>query len=481
MDQTLKLRQTAELIYPARNDFASRKLRIVMRVLGCAALLWYTAPLCLFLGANRTTAAMVLLLEVLAVATLGDALLAFLSSTAASLAFSFYFIEPLGSMRLTTVRSAVTFAAMALTAVTASQLSSRAQRRMRDAIDRREEMDRLNQLGRVLIAANTLAEGADNAVHKVVDLFGLDGASLRIGGISRVFQCGNMTGQRVSTLPLSSESGAGILELHGAALSEEVASAIASMIRLVLERARSSEERAGIEAARRGEELRSTVLNALAHSFKTPLTSIKAAASTLRGAGDMSLPDKRELIAVIDEEADRLNLLICESLELAKLEGRRVNPWTEGCRISGVVERVVSRMKRSLGARDLTIEMPDDLPLVTGDSFLLEQMVLQVVDNAWKYSRPGTPIRITAATSKRNVILTVHNEGAAIPERERERIFEKFYRGAKDRSAVEGTGLGLVIAKTIAESHGGRLWLDIQPDGPAFHFALPIEAAGEDT
>lgn len=433
-------------------------------------------PPVLFFGTNRATAALLLLLETLGIATLGDSMLAFLSSIFASLLFSFYFIQPIGSLRLTTIQAAVTFAAMALTALTASQLSIRAQRRMHEAILRREEMERLNQLGRVLIAADTLAEAAENAVRNVVELFGLRGASLRVEGMPRVFQWGTAAGGRVSAVPLDAESRAGVLELYGAQLSEEVASALASMIRLVLERARGSEERAELEATRRGEELRSTVLNALAHNFKTPLTSIKAAASTLRASRDTLLSDERELIVVIDEEADRLNQLIHESLELAKLEGRRANPRAEDCRISGIVDRVVRRMERLLGARELTIGIPDDLPSITGDSFLLEQMLLQVVDNAWKYSRPGSPIRISAALDGRSLVLTVRNEGGQIPAGERGRIFEKFYRGIKDRSAVEGTGLGLVIAKTIAESHGGALWLDMEPEGPAFCFALPVEA-----
>lgn len=460
------------------NDYVSmsRRIWVSLEICAFALLLWWTARLCRDLGSNRATAALLLLLEILGIATLGQSVVALVSSVVASLVFSYYFIDSVGNLSLTTTQSVITFGAMILTAVAASQLSVRTQRRMREAIHRREEMERLNQLGRVLIAADTVAEAAEKAVRIVVTLFGLKGALLRVEGLPRVFQFGTMSGDRVSVVSLDAESRTGVLELHGARLSEEVANALASMIRLVLERARSSEERAALEATRRSEELRSTVLNALAHDFKTPLTSIKAAASTLRRSGDFFDSDERELIAVIDEEADRLNQLITESLELARLESRRAHPRMEDCRIGDVVQEIVERLERFLGDRELIIEIPEELPPIAGDRFLLEQMLLQVVDNALKYSRPGTPIRISAIAGQDGLVLAVRNEGSAIPESERERIFEKFYRGSRDRATVEGTGLGLVIAKTIAESHGGRVWLENEPQGPAFCFMLPLEA-----
>lgn len=451
------------------------KIRIGLRMLGLSVLVWYTGALCQLLGANRATAALLLLLEVLGISTLGDSPLALVSSTVASFTFSYYFIDPIGSFRLTTARGTVMFAAMAITALTASQISTRAQRRMREAIHRREEMERLNHLGRVLIAADTMAEAAAKAVRVLVELFGLEGAVLRVEGLPEEFRWGKSTGHPVSVMPLDSRSKAGVLELYGGRLSEEVSSALASMIRLVLERARSSEERAMLEATRRGEELRSTVLNALAHNFKTPLTSIKAAASTLRGSAGILQPDGRELIAIIDEEADRLKQLIHESLELAKVEGRRADERKEECPISGVVKRVVARLERFIGKRQLIIDIPEDLPPISADSFLLEQMLLQIIDNAVKYSRPGTPIGISAERKSGSVFLTVRNEGPQIAESERGRIFEKFYRGSMNRLNVEGSGLGLVIAKTIAESYGGRLWLENEPLGPAFCFELPLE------
>ena len=455
-----------------------RILLTAVRFCGSAFVLWGTARLCAFLGANRVTAAMMLLLEVLGIATLGDWILALSSSSIASVAFSYYFIEVAGSYRLTSVEGVVTFAALALTALTGSRLSVLAQRRAREAVIRRDEMERLNQLGRVLLAANNMAEASQDAVSKVVELFGLKGAVLRVAGAPHAFQCGVTVAGQVSIIPLDTDYGADVLELHGPQPSQEVRNAIAGMIRLVLERARGAEERAQMEAIRRGEELRTTVLNALAHNFRTPLTSIKAAASMLRLSGRIPSSHERELVVVIDEEADRLNRLIRESLDLAQLEARRANPTTEECQIPEIVRRVASRMSRYFGAREFIIDLREDIPPIMGDSFLFEQMLGHVVDNAWKYSQPGAPIRITGLVSGANIVLSVWNGGSEIPKDERDRIFDRFYRGSKDRHRVEGTGLGLAIARTIAEAYKGRVWLDVEPLGPAFRFELPLENTG---
>jgi two-component system sensor histidine kinase KdpD len=448
-----------------------------LRLIGSVALIWAIADVCEKLGSNRSTPAMLLLLFVLAIATLGDQALALLSSIAASLAFSYYFVDQTGARALSSIQTLFTLATMVLTAFTGSHLALRAQQRAQEAIRRRKEMERLNELSRVLLGAHTVSEAAEKAVRKLVELFNLEGAILRVEGALQDFRTGDIGGSGpVSVVRATVDGRADILELHGAQPSEEVRNAIASMIGLVLERARNAEERVRMEAASRGEEMRSTVLNALAHNFKTPLTSIKAAASMLRSANSLSAADEREMIIAIDEEADRLDRLIRESLDLARIEGHRANPRAEPCSVAGIVDSVIAKMARYLGRREFVIDIPEDLPAVMGDSFLFEQMLLQFVDNAWKYSRPGARIRVSGAPSGENVIVTVQNEGSEIPESERELIFDKFFRGSKYRTRIEGTGLGLSIARNIAEAFNGKVWLEMEASGPAFRFALPSEA-----
>jgi two-component system sensor histidine kinase KdpD len=135
---------------------------------------------------------------------------------------------------------------------------------------------------------------------------------------------------------------------------------------------------------------------------------------------------------------------------------------------------VKSRLARYLDRRTVEISLPDDLPPVPGDRFLIEQMLVQVVENAWKYSRPGARIVISASTQDCYVNVSIWNEGLRIPDDEKGRIFDKFYRGAGDRARIEGTGLGLAIARSIAEAHGGGVWLDDKPEGTGFRFLLPV-------
>jgi two-component system sensor histidine kinase KdpD len=443
------------------------------RIVLTTALTWFTAAICHGLHSNRSIVSMALLLEIVAVATLGDWMLSVVMSGAASLAFSWYFIDPYQSV-VTRPEGALTFSAMVFTALTVSLLAVRGRRRADEAVRRREEMERLQKFGSVLLTATTVAEAAGKAVNNVVTLFNLSGASIRFQPGEQEFRFGAVD-EAESTIGLGHGAE---LSLFGPHPSTEVRSALGHIIGLVLDRARSTEESTRNETTKRSEELRTTVLNALAHNFRTPLTSIKAAASMLRGARDISTDQGRELVAVIDEEADRLDRLIGESLDLARIESHRASPRTEKCSIADIVNAVTARVCRYLGNRELAVNVPGGLPMLSGDRFLFEQMLMQVVDNAWKYSKPGSRIEITAAESEDRVILTVRNEGNAIPVNEREQIFAKFYRGTVNHSQVEGTGLGLAIARSIAEAHGGSIWLNSEPAGPAFQFSLPVEAMG---
>jgi two-component system sensor histidine kinase KdpD len=435
---------------------------------------WATAALLFRLHSNRSIACLVLVLEVLAGAALGDWPAAVLTSVFATLAISWYFIDVVDSFTITSWGGAFTFVTMLLTSITGSTLAIRAQRRADEAIRRREEMERLHQLGNGLLASGSVSEAARNIVSQVVQWFGLQGAELRLAGWEPVV-AGSVAGELRCTVSAGPEA----LVLFGEAPSQEVQRALANLVTLVLDRARSAEERGRTEASQRGEELRNAMLNALAHDFKTPLTSIKAASSMLCSSLGLGAGPDRELAVVIDEEADRLELLIQESLNLARIDAHQQDPRVEECSVGRIAEAVRVRVSRYLGARQFAVNIPDDLPALHGDRFLFEQMLMQVVDNAWKYSKPDSRIELSAAELDSAVVISVRNQGSAIPEEERVKIFGKFYRGAATRTRVEGTGLGLAIARRIAEAHGGSLWLGDDPEGPTFRFRIPAGIKGE--
>ncbi len=446
----------------------SRLLRIIL----FAVLVWTLDWVCFQLKTSRATAGMLLLLAVLGTATRGDRWLAMITAGTACLAFNYYQIDTVGSLIINSLDGAITFTAMVVTAITGSHLAIRARRRADEAERRREEMNRLQQLGSSLLIANTVSATGHSIVDRIVQLFAAHTAILRVDG--QEFVAGRPPAGEPVEIYIKSGEKATVLFLYGICPSAEVSDALSNLADLALDRARASEDRSRMESSQRGEQLRNTVLNALAHNFKTPLTCIKAAASMLRRSPSLTDEDGRDLVIAIDEEADRLAKLINESLDLARIEAHRMNPRREECDVHGTIQKVVERMSRYLGGRFVTVKIPHDLPLVDGDQFLLEQMFTQILDNAWKYSRPGGAIQVHANSAGQRVTVTIQNEGGRIPESERELIFDRFYRGSGHRSKVEGTGLGLAIARSIAEVHGGALWLDQETGGPAFRFLLPI-------
>src|SRR5208283_4511570 len=221
------------------------------------------------------------------------------------------------------------------------------------------------------------------------------------------------------------------------------------------------------------EQLRTAVLDALAHAFKTPLTAILTASSGLLEAGRLSADDV-ELAALIDEQAEHLNRLTSELLQMAKIDAAEVRLRRERASVLTLIEDVLARCSEQLQGRRLEVsDSASDLE-VQGDHKILLAALEQFVDNACKYSTPGSPISVTAEENLGEVIIGIHNEGPPIRPADRERIFERFYRAEETRYQAPGTGLGLSIAKKAAEAHGGRTWVvSEERTGTTFYLALP--------
>lgn len=455
---------------------------LIAESIATAAVVWGIGALFFYLKSDSATCAMGLLLSVLLVSTFRRPLPAVVAAIAATLTFSWYFIEYIGSLVIRTPEGWIAFLAMLGAALIGSFLSVRASQRAAEAERRRNEIEKLHLLETRLLTTVTAPEAAQAAAVAVMELFAPVGVAIQLG--SACYKAGDVTGNPVSVTILNrgsqSQEQDGSLEFYGDALSAELRSALASIIDLVIARARSSDERNRIEVEKKNWELRSTVLNALAHDFKTPLTSIRVAASALSEAAPTRSDGDRELARVIDEEASRLSRQIRESLDLARLREHQISPRFEPCRIADVVQAAASWARRYGGRRPIDVNLPDNSPITFGDRFMLEQMLIQVMDNAVKYSAAGSRVEIDAIHSSEDIVISIRNDGSEIPESERQAIFDPFFRGARDRKAVEGTGLGLSIARTIAEAHGGRFWLADASVGPVFCFALPASPAAAD-
>jgi two-component system sensor histidine kinase KdpD len=249
--------------------------------------------------------------------------------------------------------------------------------------------------------------------------------------------------------------------------------AIASLAAISLERAHSFIAESNAEAAKRSEQLRSTVLDGLAHAFKTPLATIQSASSGLLEIDRLEHAE-RELVSLIDEEAARLTKLTNQVLQTAKLDQEQLEVDHERIDLDQWFEFLGAEDGLTVGGHPLRIVDGTSGSHVWADARLLQMAVLQVLDNASKYSSPASPITLRAMSTDTEVVMSVKNEGSFIPPEEMLRIFQRFYRSPGSQHKASGTGIGLSVVKRIAEAHRGRVWVESDPEtGTAMFFALP--------
>jgi two-component system sensor histidine kinase KdpD len=248
---------------------------------------------------------------------------------------------------------------------------------------------------------------------------------------------------------------------------------------ITIEKARALEDASHAEAARQSEALKSALLDSLAHDIKTPLTSIKAAVTSLLGD---SADAERELLTIINEEADRLNQLAAEVIAMARIEAGKLHLEKRPVAAADLISGAISELAPALKGRPVTVNVPETLPLVEADPEFAQQVVKQFVENALKYSPEGSPLSVSAEFKNGRIVIGVADRGPGIEENERARIFDKFFRGRRHRFETKGTGMGLAIAKGIVEAHGERIWVESEPgQGSAFYFSLSTSGGGRES
>lgn len=447
---------------------------------------------------NSATAALTFLVLILGLATRIKLQESIAASVASMLAYNFYFLPPIGTFTIADPQNWVALFAFLATAITASHLSSNARRKTEEATSRQQELQRMYEFSRALILGHedrTLPEEITYQIAKAFEIESVWFYSCRTDLIYRTgatkalfkesdFRATANTGEvwrdaNHGALILPIRLGGpclGSLGIAGtASLSSFTLEGITQLIAIAIERARAQETATLLDATRQSELLKATLLDAVAHEFKTPLTSIKAAASTVLSSCELG-GMAQELITVVDEEADRLTNLVSDAIELARIDSRPVTLHKELSSPEQLVLSALGEMRSLLEGRELDIRISSDLPLINVDRKLTELTLRQLLSNAWKYSSPGSPIQVKAEARENVVLFEVINIGPGIPKSEQERIFERFYRAPSVRSQVAGTGLGLSISKEIIEAQGGRIWVVSEP-GTVTRFAFTLAIA----
>jgi two-component system sensor histidine kinase KdpD len=469
-----------------------------VRFLAAGAIIILIVPLYrMVVHVNPTTVALTFLLAILVIsATWGLRYAVFMAVLATAL-FNFYFLPPVGTFTIADPQNWIALAAFLVTAIIASQLAERARVQAAEANRRRREVERLYSFSQKLLIADNVVELLNSLPAHVVDSFGLKETAIFVTGRDNIYRSSpDMRVLDVEQLKSVVARGdplvdaeherwfmplrlgvrtVGAIGIAGGLLSRETREAIGSLAAIAIERASAVEKLSQAEASRQSEDLRSALLDSVTHEFRTPLTAIKAAATSLLSGPRLSLEENRDLLAVIDEEADRLNHLVGEAAEMARLDAGQVELQRESSSLEVPINQALEESKPVLAGHPVEVMVTPHLPPVRMDVERIKGVLLQLLENAGKYSPAGSPVRITAEMKNGSVMVSVSDRGPGIDSFEQSLIFDKFYRGRGQRSTVQGTGMGLAIAKAIVEAHGGTINVTSQPGhGSVFYFTLPV-------
>jgi len=446
------------------------------------------------LRVNPTTVALMFLVAVLLASAYWGLRYALILALGATAAFNFFFLPPIGTFTIADPQNWVALLAFLVTALVASNLAERARREAEASRQRRREVERLYSLSQQLLASENLLELLNALPIYVQETFTVPGVAVVAADQPSVYRSSHdtvidegvlrsillrgelITEGGVSYVPLRlGLRTVGALGLAGHELPHETLEALGSLAGLAIERVRALEALSKTRAMQENERLRSALLDSVTHEFRTPLTSIKASVTTLLSGAALEETGRRELLAVIDEEADRLNRLVGEAAEMAQLDAGLFKLDLQPHSLPDALQPALEDAKASLANHPVEVIVPPDLPPVRMDVLRIREVFMHLLDNAGRYSAEGTPIKVTCEVKEERLVTSVADRGPGIDPFEQPMIFEKFYRGQHQRYAAPGTGMGLAIAKVIVEAHGGTIGVVSQlGNGSVFSFSLPL-------
>ncbi len=473
-------------------------------------------------GISNANIAMLYLLGVLLIASRFSRSAAALASVLGVIAFDLSVVPPFGSLAVSDSQYLITLVVMLVTALLISTLTDLIRRQAVSARSREAQTSSLLRLSRELAATREREALVEAVVRHVSGVFGdpavvmvpvhmndttlvpagrqdvrLDEKEMSVA--QWVFEHGQMAGSGTMTLPAArglyvpltaTEKTVGVLGLlspHGMEDPERMhlLEAFASQSAIAVERAVLAEESRKAWERVEAEFLRNTLLSGVSHDLRTPLAGITGAATSLLETDKLSDADRKELAENIVNESDRMERLVNNLLDMTRLEAGGFQLKKEWHAVDELIGSSINAMRKRLSGHPVNTNCSPSLPLVMVDGMAIEQVIINILDNAVAYTPPGTPITISAQMIGERVVLQINDTGPGLPEENPQRVFEKFFRGEvrerQDRvsgGSRRGAGLGLAICKGIVELHGGTIWAANRPvsqgGGALFRIELPV-------
>ncbi len=471
-----------------------------LKVLRIAGALAFIAAVTLLysrvVSVNSTTVALSYLLVVLGIATVWGLFEAVAASILGVIFFNYFFLPPVGTFTIADPQNWVALFVFLMTAVIASHLSASAKRRAEEAILRQHELQRLYALSRNLLLVDNPSELAKQIAHQIAQVFELDGVAYLDRSTGLVYRAGpkDVPGDEsklrdvgvqgtpwhdaptaTTVVPISLGGRTiGSLAIQGLSVSETALHSIANLAAIALERARAQETASHAEAVRQSEELKSTLLDALAHEFKTPLTPIKAAVTSMLADGTCH-PTHMDLLRIVNEETDRLNSMLTEAIHMARIEAGQLRLQRGTHALPALIASTLEKLSSAMEGRKVQVQVPEGLPPVMADPELVGIVLWQLLNNAIRYTPPDSALVIQARSQNDAAVVSVRDSGPGISKQDQVHIFDKFYRSKEHRDLIPGSGMGLSIAHEIIRAHGGKIWVESDVGkGAMFSFTLPL-------
>jgi two-component system sensor histidine kinase KdpD len=414
-------------------------------------------------------------------------------SVVACLCLDYFFYPPVLTLNIYDPQDWIALGAFEISALLVSRLSSRERHITLEAKLQRTAMEQLYELSRSTLLINLHQPAEPQLTQLILRIFPVEAVAIFSVNAGRSDLCGAWTenerelAKECYLLQVDDEdrltrtsrrllrSGVdpiGAIAIRGN-LGPLVTNALASLAAITLDRCVTFEKESLIEAAHQSERLRTAVLDSLAHEIRTPITAIQTAHEGLLEVGQLN-PPQTQLVGLIESETAKLSTLCTRLLQTARLEAETMTAAKDEIVVEELVSETLQKRSGRMAGHKVLVEVADPGLAVRGDRDMLAMALMQYLDNAAKYSYPGSAVKIAARESHSEILISVHNFGPSIPIADREKIFQRFYRSEGASRMAEGTGIGLSTVKMAADAHHGHVWvISDKREGTTFFLSLP--------